>query len=81
MPEYRAFIVDANGHIIGRHDLVCDSDQEALDLAKLLADGHDVEVWQRERVVSRLPRKSAVRSPISGDPPAQQLLFTSLSSS
>ena len=57
MSEYRAHLVDANGQVIGQYDLECDSDDEALELAQLLVDGHDVEIWQRERIVCKLPHK------------------------
>jgi hypothetical protein len=52
--DYRAFLIDAGGEVIGRHDLECDSDGDALDLAFLLVDRHDIEVWQSNRIVGKL---------------------------
>ncbi len=52
--DYRAFLIDAGGQVISRHDLECDSDGAALDLAFLLVDRHDIEVWQRDRIVGKL---------------------------
>ena len=58
MSEYRAYVLDDNGYIIGRHDFVCDGDQEAVESAKRVIDGHDIEIWERDRLVSRLLHKS-----------------------
>lgn len=33
--------------------LVCDSDEEAMPLGRALVDGHDIEIWERERVIGR----------------------------
>lgn len=52
--DYRAFVVDAGGHVIGRHDLACDNDTEALELAAFLVRDNDIEVWQLGRVVGKL---------------------------
>ena len=42
MPEYRAYMIGPDGHIIKRIELVCD-DEAAKQQAKALVDGHDVE--------------------------------------
>ena len=55
--DYRAFVVDASGHVIRGHDLECDSDTEALELAVLLVQDNDVEVWQLDRVVGKFTHK------------------------
>lgn len=44
MPEYRAYIVDHDGHIKSFEPLVCADDVAAIANAKRLVDGHDVEV-------------------------------------
>ena len=46
MQEYRAYLVDPEGHIVGRTDLVCADDATAKEQAQQLVDGHDVELWQ-----------------------------------
>jgi hypothetical protein len=38
--------------------LVCADDAEAIDKAKRLVDGHDVELWSGERLVTRLKAKA-----------------------
>jgi hypothetical protein len=54
MPEYRAYRVGQDGHFIGFEPLVCADDNEAAEKARSLVDGHDVELWSGERLVSRL---------------------------
>jgi hypothetical protein len=47
--EYRAFVVGPDGHVVDRHDLVDVDEAEARERARQLADGHDVELWQRDK--------------------------------
>jgi hypothetical protein len=49
MQGYRAFIMGPDGHIQDRVDLRCNDELEAIELAKQLVDGHDVELWQLDR--------------------------------
>ena len=51
MPEYRAYMIGPDGHIIKRIELVCD-DEAAKQQAKALVDGHDVELWQEARRIT-----------------------------
>ena len=37
-------------------EVICDDDRQAIQHAKQLLGGHDVEVWQGARVVTRLKR-------------------------
>ena len=62
MAEYRAYTVDRDGHFNGIEPLACADDAEAIEKAKGLVDGHDVELWSGERFVTRLsppPRPKA----------------------
>jgi hypothetical protein len=52
--EYRAYTVGHDGHFTGFEPLVCADDAEAIDKAKRLVDGHDVELWSGDRLVVRL---------------------------
>jgi hypothetical protein len=54
MAEYRAYIVGPDGHFKGYEGLVCNDDAQAIDQAKRLVDGHDVEIWSGARFVTRL---------------------------
>jgi hypothetical protein len=41
--------------------LDCADDSAAIESAKQLVDGHDIELWQRDRMVAKLPRKQGFR--------------------
>jgi hypothetical protein len=49
MIGYRAYLIDAEGHIQGRIDLLCEDDKTAKEQTQKLVDGHDVELWQLDR--------------------------------
>jgi hypothetical protein len=51
MPEFRAYILDLDGHIKQRIDLLCEDGSAAAERAKQLIDGHDVELWQGDRQI------------------------------
>jgi hypothetical protein len=55
MAEYRAYTVGDDGHFSGYEPLVCGDDAEAIELARRLCNGHDIELWCLERMVTRLP--------------------------
>ena len=52
--DYRAFVLDKDDHIVKRHDFEAENDAAALEIARQYVDGHDVEVWQRSHIISRL---------------------------
>jgi hypothetical protein len=55
MPEYRIFPLSTDNHIANAPALVvCENDSAALEHAKTMLDGHDLEVWQGTRRVTRL---------------------------
>jgi hypothetical protein len=56
MAEYRAYTVGDDDHFIGFQEMVCRDDSEAIANAKRLVDGHDIEVWNGERLVIRLSK-------------------------
>jgi hypothetical protein len=51
MPEYRAYHLNSAGHIIGRTDLVHDTDIEAILESRARYAGVRFEVWQGARLV------------------------------
>ena len=55
--EYRVYILDADGHIIGCVPLICRDDVEARVKAERLVNGHDIELWNGARRVIRFSRK------------------------
>jgi hypothetical protein len=58
MQEYRAYFIGPDGHIQGYEPLICADDAAAIAAAERLVDGHDVELWQRDRKVTTLTGKS-----------------------
>jgi hypothetical protein len=53
MQEYRAYIIGPDGHVQKRVDPRCYDEDEAIELAEQLVDGHDVELWQLDRQTGR----------------------------
>ena len=56
MPDYRAYSVGIDGHFnsaitefLHNHP----DDTAAIEAAKQLVDGHDIELWDRDRFVGR----------------------------
>jgi hypothetical protein len=43
-----------DGHFIGYEPLVCPDDADAIEKAKRLRDGHDLELWSGPRFIIRL---------------------------
>ena len=53
MPVYRAYIVGLHGQSIRAVEIDCVDDDAAIERAKQLSDGHDVELWQMDRPIAR----------------------------
>ena len=50
MPDYRMYVIGDDGLFYKPIELPnCPDDQYALEAAKPLVDGHDVELWQLDR--------------------------------
>jgi hypothetical protein len=62
MPEYRVYIVGSDGHFFSSQGLECANDDEATEKAKQLVDGHDIELWQRDRKIARFDCKPKLSS-------------------
>jgi hypothetical protein len=56
MDGFYAYVVDKDGHVISRTDFFFESEEEAKKRARLLADGHDVELWQLDRRIATFKR-------------------------
>lgn len=52
MAGYNLFFVDLGGAVLRWLVIGGDSDQEALDMAASHDDGHDIEIWEGERLVA-----------------------------
>ena len=57
MPEYRAYIVDKDGHIKTFEVVTAVDDESAIQAATHMADRYDVEIWHLDRKVAFLPQK------------------------
>jgi hypothetical protein len=57
MQEYRAYAISSDGQIKQRIDLFRANDEAATERAKVLVDGHDVELWRLERKVAEFKAK------------------------
>ena len=58
MAEYRAYTLGRDDHFIGFEPLICADDAEAVDHAKRLVNGSDIELWTGDRLVARLETKT-----------------------
>jgi hypothetical protein len=56
MAEYRVYVVGHDEHFIGFKAFDCADDAEAIEKARRLIDGHDLELWNGPRFVIRLDR-------------------------
>ncbi len=61
MPDYRAYFLGDDGHVMSAVNLSCSDDDAAADTAKQFADDHDVELWQFDRLIALF--KSGSRPP------------------
>lgn len=52
VPIYRVYTFEHNRHIAARAEIDCANDEDATDKAKQLLDGHDIEVWEKDRFVA-----------------------------
>lgn len=57
MPTYRAYLIEEDNRVHSYKPIDAESDDEALEAAKRLVDGHDVEVWSLDRMVGRLNKQ------------------------
>jgi len=53
MSDYRVYIIGADGHVVRAIQLNCRDDNAAIESAKQFINGHDIELWQRDRRVAR----------------------------
>jgi hypothetical protein len=63
VPEFRAYILDINGHNIGVHELIADGHDEAVAAAIKLVDGHALELWQGVEIFGTLSPSNSGSGP------------------
>ena len=55
MLDYRIYKLNAKGHVTGAPlVLFCEQDEDVIRKVESLVDGHDVEILQGSRIVTRL---------------------------
>jgi hypothetical protein len=70
MPDYRIFKLNAQGHVTGPAlILTCEQDTDVIRKVESLVDGHEIEIWQGARIITRL-RPGAAYTPQNGASPA-----------
>jgi hypothetical protein len=57
MSHYRAYVIGRDGHFINSIILNCENDDVAIESAKQLVDGHDMELWQLDRQIAKFEHK------------------------
>jgi hypothetical protein len=57
MPDYRAYIVDSEGHIKSFEVITAPDDEQAVRAAQQYVDGCDVEIWELDRKIAVLTKK------------------------
>jgi hypothetical protein len=53
--EYQLYLVDKGGTSTAPKVFSCGNHEAEINLARYFVDGHDVELWQLGRLVTRLP--------------------------
>ena len=62
-PHYRAYLVDPAGHFHGVRVLVdCETDDQAIVMAKQYVNGCDVQLWDRGRPVAKISNEQGIPS-------------------
>ena len=56
--EHRAFVIGTDGRVQDRHDLICENEAEARERAERLMNGHDIELWQLDRILAVFRHKA-----------------------
>jgi hypothetical protein len=63
VPDYRAFVIGPDDHVIGRHDLAASDDEAAKKRVQELVEleGYDIELWHLDRKIARFKAKYPLR--------------------
>lgn len=68
MREYRVYALDYRGAIHTPHDLFAEDDADAFSRALELAGYNGCEIWNRDRLVGRIPGTAPTSRPAIGRP-------------
>jgi len=53
MLEYMAYWLDRSGRIVGRIDLICANEEDAMSQAIALVGIHSIELWKGDKLIAR----------------------------
>lgn len=51
MPDYRVYLINAEGHFVRSAVVTAETDCDAIARAELVAEGRELEIWQASRCV------------------------------
>jgi hypothetical protein len=57
MTNYRVYVLGNDGHIVNAIQPDCPDDSTAIQTAKKYINGHDIELWQRDRKIAKFDAK------------------------
>jgi hypothetical protein len=57
MTDYRVYVIGSDGHFVRAIHLDCPNDDAAIESAKQFVNGHDIELWQRDRIIGKFDRE------------------------
>ena len=57
MTDYRVYVIGSDGHFVRAILLDCPDDKAAIESAEQFVNGHDIELWQRDRIIARFEHK------------------------
>lgn len=60
MTHYSAYLIGPDGHFIDFSTIQATDDDAAMEAAKKIVDGHDVEIWQFDRKIAVLLSKDKI---------------------
>jgi hypothetical protein len=60
LTDYRIFVIGDDNHIMKRIEIDCADDDAAILSGQQYIDGHDIELWQRDRRIARFDTRPTV---------------------
>ena len=57
MTDYRVHVIRSDGHIEGPFGWIARNDDAAIESAKQFINGHEIELWQRDRIIAKCDPK------------------------
>ena len=61
MPVFRIYTQGLDARFTDAKDIECADEQEAIQKAQEALDGRDIELWERDRFITRLAAKPSTK--------------------